>query len=89
MMGVKSENSESFGIVLRELREAAGLTQEQLGFESDLRRTFISVLELGQQQPSLTTVFKLASALRISASDMVRRVEVRILLNVTGHSDLS
>jgi len=75
MMGVKSENSESFGIVLRELREAAGLTQEQLGFESDLRRTFISVLELGQQQPSLTTVFKLASALRISASDMVRRVE--------------
>jgi len=74
-MGVKSENSESFGIVLRELREAAGLTQEQLGFESDLRRTFISVLELGQQQPSLTTVFKLASALRISASDMVRRVE--------------
>ena len=88
-MGVKSENSESFGIVLRELREAAGLTQEQLGFESDLRRTFISVLELGQQQPSLTTVFKLASALRISASDMVRRVEVRILLNVTGYSDLS
>lgn len=76
MMGVKSENSESFGSVLRELREAAGLTQEQLGFESDLRRTFISVLELGQQQPSLTTVFKLESALGISASDMVRRVEV-------------
>lgn len=74
MMGVKSEYSESFGIVLRELREAAGLTQEQLGFESDLRRTFISVLELGQQQPSLTTVFKLASELGISASDMVRRV---------------
>ena len=75
MMGAKSETSESFGIVLRELREAAGLTQEQLGFDSDLRRTFISVLELGQQQPSLTTVFKLASALGISASDMVRRVE--------------
>lgn len=77
MMGAKSENSESFGIVLRELREGAGLTQEQLGFESDLRRTFISILELGQQQPSLKTVFKLASALGISASDMVRRVEER------------
>lgn len=74
-MGAKSENSESFGIVLRELREAAGLTQEQLGFESELRRTFISLLELGQQQPSLTTVFKLASALGISASEMVRLVE--------------
>lgn len=74
-MGFNSEKSESFGIVLRELREAAGLTQEQLGFESDLRRTFISVLELGQQQPSLKTVFKLSSALGITASDMVRRVE--------------
>lgn len=30
-----------------ELRVRAGLTQEQLGFEADLRRTFISILELG------------------------------------------
>lgn len=74
-MGSQSQISSSFGSVLRELREAAGMTQESLGFESDLRRTFISVLELGQQQPSLTTVFKLASALGISASEMVRLVE--------------
>lgn len=51
------------------------MTQEQLGFESDLRRTFISVLELGQQQPSLSTVFKLAAALRISASELISQVE--------------
>ena len=74
-MGIQNQVSSSFGAVLRELREAAGMTQETLGFESELRRTFISVLELGHQQPSLTTIFKLAAALNISASEMVRLVE--------------
>lgn len=53
----------AFGRVLRSLRQEAGLTQEQLGFEADLRRTYISLLELGQQQPSLITILKLATAL--------------------------
>lgn len=77
-MGIKDSTAETFGLVLRELRQQAGLTQEQLGFESDLRRTFISVLELGQQQPTLTTILKLASALDVSASDMVAVVEARL-----------
>jgi len=34
--------------VLRQLRLEAGFTQEELGFEADLRRTYISILELGQ-----------------------------------------
>lgn len=53
----------AFGKVLRKLRRQRGLTQEQLGLESDLRRTYVSVLELGRQQPSLTTILKLATAL--------------------------
>ncbi len=55
--------AEAFGKVLRRVRREAGLTQEQLGFEADLRRTYVSLLELGQQQPSLTTILKLAAAL--------------------------
>ncbi|CAH1748285.1 HTH cro/C1-type domain-containing protein [Thauera humireducens] len=55
---------EAFGKVLRRVRREAGLTQEQLGFEADLRRTYVSLLELGQQQPSLTTILKLAAALQ-------------------------
>jgi len=53
----------AFGKVLRRLRRQRGLTQEQLGLESDLRRTYVSLLELGRQQPSLTTILKLATAL--------------------------
>jgi transcriptional regulator with XRE-family HTH domain len=64
-----------FGKVLRKLRKNAGLTQEQLGFEADLRRTFVSVLELGQQQPTLMTIFKLAKALKIPPSKLIEFVE--------------
>jgi len=64
-----------FGKVLRKMRLDAGLTQEQLALEADLRRTYISILELGQQQPSLTTLLKLAAALNCSAQQIVAHVE--------------
>lgn len=72
------EPAVAFGLVLRRLRMEAALTQEELGFEADLRRTYVSVLELGQQQPSLTTILKLSKALKLSARDMMAMVEAEI-----------
>jgi transcriptional regulator with XRE-family HTH domain len=68
----------AFGKVLRELRLAAGLTQEELGFESDLQRVYISVLELGKKQPTLTTIMKLAKAFGRSAKEIVGMVEAEM-----------
>ncbi len=68
----------AFGKVLRRLRLKAGFTQEQLGLEADLLRTFISLLELGQQQPTLTTILKLSKALGRSAKDIVGLVEIEL-----------
>ena len=68
----------AFGKVIRELRVNAGLTQEQLGFEAELRRTFVSLLELGQQQPSLMTIFKLSGPLCVTPSEIIKRVEVHV-----------
>ena len=68
----------AFGKVLRRLREAAGLTQEQFGFEADLRRTYVSILELGQQQPSLTTILKIAQALNCSPGSLLDMVSEEI-----------
>ena len=68
----------AFGIVLRRLRKEAGLTQEELGFDAGLRRTYISILELGQQQPTLSTILKLAKALRRPAGDIVSMVEGKL-----------
>lgn len=69
------EPAKAFGIVLRRLRQEASMTQEDFGFEAGLRRTYVSVLELGQQQPSLTTILKIAAALKISASQVLTLVE--------------
>jgi transcriptional regulator with XRE-family HTH domain len=65
----------TFGRVLRELRKQAGLTQEQLGFEAELERNYISMLERGERQPTLTTLVKLAKPLRKKASQLVALVE--------------
>lgn len=64
----------AFGKVLRRLRIEAGLTQENLGFEAELRRTYVSILELGQQQPSLTTIIKIAQALSITPGSLMDMV---------------
>ena len=67
--------SVAFGKALMRLRIAKNLTQEQLGLEAGLRRTFISSLELGQKQPSITTIQKLAVVLEISMSKLLQQVE--------------
>ncbi len=69
------EPAVAFGRALRRLRQERGLTQEQLGFEADLRRTFVSVLELGQQQPTLTTIIKLARVFNLQLSELLREAE--------------
>ena len=65
----------AFGQVLRQARQAAGMTQEQLSLESGVQRNFISLIELGQNQPTITTVFKLAQALGCLPSVMVASAE--------------
>lgn len=65
----------AFGAVLKGKRKEAGLTQEKLALEAGLERTFISMLERGQRQPTITTLLKLATVLRCSAADLVADVE--------------
>lgn len=72
------EPAVAFGRVLRRLRQRKGLTQEVLGLEADLRRTFVSILELGQQQPTLTTILKLAKVLEVRPSKILDLVEREI-----------
>ena len=65
----------SFGTVLRKLRVQKGLSQEDLAFEAGLDRTFVSMLERGVRQPSLSSLFAVASVLQIRASRIVRLTE--------------
>ncbi len=61
--------------VLREQRTAAGVSQEALALSADVDRTFVSQIERGIRQPTLTTLCKLARALDVQPSTLVSRME--------------
>jgi DNA-binding XRE family transcriptional regulator len=67
--------SAAFGRVLREQRTAAGVSQEALALSADVDRTFVSQIERGIRQPTLTTLCKLARALDVQPSTLVSRME--------------
>ena len=60
-----------FGKQLQRLRTRRGLTQEQLAVTAGLSRTFLTRLELGQHDPSLGTLVRLAKALRVSVAELL------------------
>ena len=69
---------DAFGKELRNARKAVGVSQEKLALQVGLDRTYISMLERGLRQPSLTTIFLLAPALSLSSVDLVAKVQERM-----------
>lgn len=69
----------AFGLVLRTLRKKAGLSQEQLALEAGVERNFVSLIERGVNQPTIRVIFKLANALQISPSEIVKAVEQHLI----------
>lgn len=64
-----------FGRVVRRHREAAGVSQEALADRAGLHRTYISLLERGLRNPSLTVISKLARALDTSMIVLISDLE--------------
>jgi transcriptional regulator with XRE-family HTH domain len=59
---------------LRELRTERKLSQEALSFEADLDRSYIGQVERGECNISVENMAKLARALKVSLSDLLRGV---------------
>ena len=68
----------AFAKVLKNLRSAKGLSQEELGFEANLHRTFISQLERGLKSPTLDTLYDICAVLKISAPEFLALVDLEI-----------
>ena len=65
----------AFGKALRRRRERLEVSQEALAFTSEIHRTYISELERGLKNPSLTTIDRLAAALKTKASTLIADAE--------------
>lgn len=59
-----------FGKKVRILRLKLGISQEKLSELSSIDRTYISNIESGNRNPSLLTIEKLASALKINIREL-------------------
>lgn len=71
----RSGPEKAFGIVLREIRNAAGLSQMDVDVEFGIDRTYLSAIERGVQSPTLRMIVRLADALRVAPSQILRRME--------------
>lgn len=70
--------AEAVGRILQVLRKKKGLTQEQLSGLATLDRTHYSKIERGLRNPTIDTVFKIASALDMKPHELVKIIEENV-----------
>jgi transcriptional regulator with XRE-family HTH domain len=54
---------------IKDLREAADMSQKDLAYAADLDRSYIASVENGQRNVSIVNIEKIASALGVSVKD--------------------
>ncbi len=64
-----------FGQVVRKFRTDRQFSQEALADAAGLHRTYISLLERGLRNPSLTVIQQIAAALKVGMAEMIRALE--------------
>lgn len=63
------------GAVIQAVREEKGLSQEVVSGLAGIGRTHLSAIERGIRKPTLETFFKIAEALDMPASELMKRIE--------------
>ena len=71
----KSGPEKAFGIVLREIREVAGMSQMDVYERFGIDRTYLSAIERGVQSPTLRMIVRLSKAFGVAPSHMMKRME--------------
>lgn len=63
---------ELLGENVRRLRTAKGLSQEEVAFAAEMKRSYLSDLERGTRNPSVRALGRLAEALGVEAGELLR-----------------
>jgi transcriptional regulator with XRE-family HTH domain len=64
-----------FGKTIAGLRQSAGFSQEELADRAGIHRTYVSQIERGLKSPTIVMLTKLATALNVAPSAVMRLVE--------------
>ena len=70
-----SSSSNQLGKIIRDLRVAKRISQEALGERAGIHRTYVSQLERGMKSPTIVILQRIAKALEIQASEILKRME--------------
>ena len=70
-----SNVSARFAVLIRQLRESRGWSQERLANRAQLNRSYMGEIERATAMPSLATAGKLARALEVPLSELISRCE--------------
>ncbi|MCS7465009.1 helix-turn-helix domain-containing protein [Paenibacillus doosanensis] len=63
------------GKIVKSIRIKKGLSQEDLAFECNVDRSYISMIEVGRNEPSVSKIFEICEGLNIKPSDFFKLVE--------------
>jgi ribosome-binding protein aMBF1 (putative translation factor) len=67
----RTKTTHEVGAAIRKLREAKGITQEQLAGAVGMMRNNISRIEAAKHRPTLETLERIAKALKVSVADLI------------------
>lgn len=70
-----AELAPRIGAVVRQLREATGLSQEELAEQAGLHRTYISLVERGRRNITVDALSQIAEALNTYPSRLIAEAE--------------
>ncbi len=68
-----------FARLLREHRLTRGISQERLAEIASIHPTHVGLIERGRRNPSLEVAYKLAAALGVNLSQLIKEAEEKTL----------
>ena len=66
----------SFGRRVAFLRQSRGWTQEDLSFESGISKNYLSDLEQGRRNPTLSLLSRLSTAFEVDLATLLKGVDI-------------
>lgn len=63
------------GLNVRKYRKQRGMTQEELGLDTEMERSYVSDLERGTRNPSVRAVERLAKALGVEPHELLMPIK--------------
>ena len=68
---------DALAVEVKVRRNELSLSQEDLAARCELDRPFISLIEVGKKQPTISVLYRIAIGLELTFAELCERVDVR------------